>query len=59
MLLRMYALNDYTLAEAIANLPLTGNMQPSTLMVQDTGASPYRACSLFLPTSCLPDVSAC
>ena len=33
-LLRMFALNNYAHAEAIANLPLTSNMQPSTLMSQ-------------------------
>ena len=31
-LLRIFSLNDYTHAEAIANLPLTGDMHPSTLM---------------------------
>ena len=29
---RMFSLNNYVQAEVIANLPLTGNMQPSTLM---------------------------
>ena len=28
----MFALNDYARAEAIANLPMTGDMQPSNLM---------------------------
>ena len=31
-LLRIFALNDYTRAEAIANLPLISHVQPSTLM---------------------------
>ena len=31
-LLRMFVLNDYSCAEAILNLPLSGEMQPSTLM---------------------------
>ena len=31
-LLRMFALNNYACTEAIANLPLTTIMQPSTLM---------------------------
>ena len=35
--LRMFALNDYPRAEAIANLPLTGNMQSSTLMSRMLG----------------------
>ena len=39
-LLRMFALNNYTWAEVIANLPLTGNMQPSTLMSQMLGLLP-------------------
>ena len=42
----MFTLNDYTCAEAIANLPLTGNMQPSTLMSWMLGLLPavYKPC---------------
>ena len=39
-LLRMFALNNYTHAEAIANLPLTGGMQPFTLMSRMLGLLP-------------------
>ena len=46
-LLRMFALNNYAHAEAIANLPLTSNMQPSTLMYRMLGLLPS---SLFLPS---------
>ena len=34
------ALNDYALAKAMANLPLTGHMQPSTLMSRMLGLLP-------------------
>ena len=36
-LLRIFSLNDYARAEAIANMPLTSNMQSSTL--QDAWSS--------------------
>ena len=39
-LLRMFDLNNYTRAEAIANLPLTSNLQPSTLMSRMHGILP-------------------
>ena len=57
-LLRMFALNDYTSAEAIANLSLTGDMQPSTLMSWMLGILPdgHKPC-FFLRAAflkCLP-----
>ena len=39
-LLRMFALNNYACAEAIANLPLMGDMQPSALMSRMLGLLP-------------------
>ena len=57
-LLHMFDLNDYAHAEAIANLPLTGDMQPSNLMSRMLGLLPngYAPC-YFLRAAflkCLP-----
>ena len=47
-LLSMFALNDYAHAEAIANLTLTGNMQPSALMSRMLRLLPYGHAPCFL-----------
>ena len=52
----MFALEGYTHAEAIANLPLTGDMQPSC----PGGLGFYlNGMLLAFPVSCLPEVSSC
>ena len=61
-LLRMVALNDYARAEAIANILLIGNIQPSTLMSRMLSLFPdgHKPCFfrrtamnyVFLPRSC-------
>ena len=48
-LLQMFALNNYRRTEAIANIPLTGNMQPSTLISRMLGLLPagHKSCFIF------------
>ena len=58
-LLRMFALNYYACPEAIANLPLTHNMQPSTRMSRMLGLLPanLQPC-LFLQAAFLKSLPA-
>ena len=55
----MFLLNNYACAEAIANLPLTGNMQPSTLMSPMLGILPEgHALCFFRPSAFLKRLPA-